>query len=267
MTEPGPGAAGGGAAGPVVQVGRPRTAAAPGATGVPAAALDDASRPLVEESAERPLTPQALREASEGIEAEERLLLAEAIHDEPLQLIAAALLRLDSLQDRVPAPAASVVEQVTDVLDEAMDGLRRLIVTLQPPDLQAGLGPALLGFAHGIFLGGETTLALQGPAHVPLPEGVKAAAYRILREALVNTRKHARAQHVLIESEIRPESVVLVVRDDGVGADNLDTESGHIGLAAMQTRATALNALLTIRSQPGAGTTVSLEVPRPTEPS
>lgn len=100
-----------------------------------------------------------------------------------------------------------------------------------------------------------------GPTNVGLNPPAKATAYRIMREALVNARKHAQAGHVTLRLEEHDGSVVLSLTDDGVGAASLKAEPGHFGLATMRARANAEDAQLHIDSTPGLGTTVVLTLP------
>ena len=88
-------------------------------------------------------------------------------------------------------------------------------------------------------------------------------AFRILREGLVNARKHARADLVRLRLEVRESEVVAVLSDDGVGTDSLESAAGHLGVASMHARATSEGGELQIESSPGNGTTVRLTLPRP----
>lgn len=217
---------------------------------------------VVDEIEAHHLTQHALDDAVKRIEARERTLLAEVVHDEPLQLIAAALLHVDSLRRQVPGPAAETLEQVAALLDRSGEQLRRLITTLTLPDLEAGLGAVLRDLAEGIFLDGRTVVDVTVPEHVPLSASSSSMAYLVLREALVNVRKHARAEHVDVAVVLESDAVVLSVADDGVGSEKLTAGSGHLGVPAMRARAQAIGAGLDMTSQVGYGTTVTLRVPR-----
>lgn len=201
------------------------------------------------------------REVEAHIEARERAALAEAIHDEPLQLVVASMLHLDTLGARVPSDAAESMRHVTGLLERTVDRLRNLIVALDPPDLRLGLGPAVHAVADGIFMGSATTVRVLGPSHVPLSPDVAAEAYRVLREALVNARKHARARHVVVRLGVADGEVELSVSDDGVGGAAPTTEPGHLGLTSMRTRVESLDGSLRVESPPGEGTRVVLTFP------
>jgi signal transduction histidine kinase len=82
----------------------------------------------------------------------------------------------------------------------------------------------------------------------------------VLKEALANVARHARATHVEIDVSLAPDSLRLSIRDDGVGFDPLADHRGH-GVASLRRRAEALSAQLEIRSKPGAGTSIEIGVP------
>ena len=193
-------------------------------------------------------------------EAREREMLAEAIHDDPMQLIVAAMLRVDNLRLKNPGDDAEF-DQVAETLETAVDRLRRLIIAVIPPDFKNGIGVALRNLAEGIFTGTKTTVNVVGPTHVTLTEYTKAAAYRILREALVNVRKHAGAQHVTIELEDGDRRVTVSITDDGIGSAGIEASVGHLGVLTMRTRARAEGGSLSIDSAPDRGTTVTLSLP------
>ena len=196
-----------------------------------------------------------------GLELRERSLLAESIHDEPIQLIVASIMRIDRLALHLGPDDRSELDRVAGQLESTVEWLRNLItVALTPPDLSDGLGPALCDLAEGIFLG-TTSFELVGDPEVKLGDGAMTAAYRILREALVNARKHASARHVTLRMSESDGVVDISLCDDGVGAPDIEPTSGHLGVATMVARADAEGGHLEIASAPGAGTTVTLTLP------
>jgi len=195
------------------------------------------------------------------IETRERSVLAEVIHDEPVQLIVAAILRVDSLSRRLSAADGRELEAAANLLELAVDRLRNLIVVaLTPPDLTDGLGVALRDLAEGIFLG-STAFELVGDSHVNLTDAANGTAYRIFREALINIRQHARSQHVTLRLAEHNGMVEIMLIDDGVGSASLDAGRGHLGIATMRARADAEGGHLHIESEPGVGTRVRLSMP------
>lgn len=196
------------------------------------------------------------------VEQRERILLAEAIHDDPMQTIVAAAMRIDTLAMSLSGEAGAELERLVDMLESAVDRLRTLIVALNPPDLSEGLGPALLNLARGIFTGTRTRVTFEGPDHVGLSIGAKGTVYRIFREALVNARKHADADEVTLRVEDSADSVRVSLSDDGVGADSFDSAPGHLGMTTMRARANAEGGELTVSGSRGEGTHVVLVLPR-----
>src|SRR6478752_762785 len=194
------------------------------------------------------------------IETRERSMLAEVIHDEPVQLIVAAILRVDSLGRRLSTTDGQELEQAASMLELAVDKLRNLIViALTPPDLTEGLGVALGDLAEGIFLG-STAFELVGNPHVNLTAAANGTAYRVFREALINVRQHARSQRVTLRLAEHKGMVEIMLIDDGVGSESLDSGRGHLGIATMRARADAEGGTLRIDSTPGVGTTVTLSL-------
>ena len=88
------------------------------------------------------------------------------------------------------------------------------------------------------------------------------AVLRIAHEALQNSLRHARAQHVAVRFAHENGMLVVEVSDDGLGfePEAAEVRSRHLGLTSMEERAQELGGRLEIRSAPGAGTTVRLEV-------
>jgi signal transduction histidine kinase len=171
-------------------------------------------------------------------------------------------MRMDTLGAALPPEQGHEVDQLAGMLETAVGRLRTLIVALTPPDLTGGLGVALRDVAEGIFVGTTVTISVTGASHVTLSTSTKGTAFRILREALVNARKHSRARHITLHLEETDDSVIIRLVDDGVGAATLDAGSGHLGLATMRSRAANEGGLLVIHSEPGRGTTVVLTLPK-----
>ncbi|WP_420121826.1 PAS domain S-box protein [Nakamurella sp.] len=203
---------------------------------------------------------RALIDQLAEVEERERVLLAEAIHDDPMQLIIAVAMRLETLGLRSGEPPAEFEELIGN-LEVAVERLRTLMAALNPPAPSEGLGAALRRLADGIFVGTRTSVRWSGADHVPLDVARKQAAYRILREALVNARKHACASTVDLALTHDDAAVVVTVVDDGRGTDRLDSTGGRLGMVTMRARAAAEGCSLTVSSEPGRGTTVRLAVP------
>jgi signal transduction histidine kinase len=84
---------------------------------------------------------------------------------------------------------------------------------------------------------------------------------QVLREALANTSRHARASAVQLSARVEPGRFILTVTDDGIGFDpTVGTTESHHGQRNMANRARMLDADLQVRSSLGQGTTIQLTV-------
>lgn len=83
--------------------------------------------------------------------------------------------------------------------------------------------------------------------------------YRIVQEALTNVLKHASASRLLVRLQHMAGKTRLVVHDNGIGFDPTTARwNGHFGLAGIEERAAMIGGSVTVKSQPGSGTTVEL---------
>ena len=91
------------------------------------------------------------------------------------------------------------------------------------------------------------------------------ALFRALQEALSNVLRHAEARTVDVGLAVTSDRVVLEVRDDGRGPPNAPREhleqAGHMGLAGMRERISALGGRVRFGGRPGAGATLEVVVP------
>jgi PAS domain S-box-containing protein len=201
---------------------------------------------------------------------EERQRLARNLHDAINQsLFSAGLIAevLPRLWDRDQEEARRSLEDLRRLTRGAMAEMRALLAELRPSTLtDAELGDLLR------LLGNAFTGRTNIPARVTvvgqgvLPADVQVAIYRICQEALNNVAKHAESSLVEIDLKHEENAIELSIRDDGRGFDPERTASGHYGLSMMHERAEAVGAQLSITSQPGHGTELTIRW-RPTPPT
>lgn len=98
-----------------------------------------------------------------------------------------------------------------------------------------------------------------------LPRAIHYHLLRIVREAVHNAIKHARASRILVHVVFQPLSLAITVEDDGTGFDVAarSKAEGHFGIRGMQERARQVGARYSIDSVPGTGTRVSILFPSP----
>nr|MBA3825159.1 GAF domain-containing protein [Ktedonobacterales bacterium] len=214
----------------------------------------------------------ALRAAD--AQEEERRRLARDLHDGPalgVAQAAAALEHIDRLIDQQPGVAHGELRQVYTYLMGSLRDLRGILFDLRPLTLEReGLRDALpyLIERRRAGDGPKITLALHLTTRLPL--GIETTIYLVIREALTNALRHARATTCAIEVRDTDlgsgrHTVGVVIRDDGVGfaADEMLRQYPHgqsWGLASMVERAHAFTERFAIRSAPGMGTSIEMTI-------
>jgi signal transduction histidine kinase len=144
--------------------------------------------------------------------------------------------------------------------------LRTLLVEIHPPTLEsAGLEATLNDLLSPLAAEGVAT-EIHVDDRSAAGSGADALVYRVAREALRNVGAHADASHVRVEvTRAAAGAIRLIVADDGRGFDAARrarrADEGHMGLALQENLVAEAGGTLTVRSQPGAGTTVEMQVP------
>jgi signal transduction histidine kinase len=196
-------------------------------------------------------------------EERERARIAAGVHDDSLQVLTAAMLRLQQLRNRVSDPGAlALLGRVEESLSLAADRLRRLIFDFRPPALErSGLAAALrdtLSRMRDDF-GLQVHLTAELAAEPPLPTRV--LLFRIAQEALFNVGQHAHAGSVSVTLSERDGGIQVRIADDGVGLRSSRAKPGHLGMLLMRERAEFAGGCFELDSAPDAGTTVTVWVP------
>jgi signal transduction histidine kinase len=159
----------------------------------------------------------------------------------------------DDLRAYLSRIAAGLADAVAE-LQEFSRGIHPAILS------ERGLGPALRALARR----SAVPVDLDVRTDVRCPEPVEIAAYYVASEALANAMKHAQASSVGISLATREDSLLLSVRDDGVGGADPARGSGLAGLAD---RVEALGGSIRLHSAAGAGTRITAHLPLEYEPA
>jgi PAS domain S-box-containing protein len=206
-------------------------------------------------------------QAQELAVMEERQRLARNLHDAINQsLFSAGLIAevLPRLWDQDQDLARRSLEDLRKLTRGAQAEMRALLAELRPSTLtDAELGD-LLHLLGNAFTGRTNITAkvtVEGDGVLP-PE-TQVAFYRICQEALNNVIKHAGANSVEIYLKHKDDAIELSLHDDGRGFNPEQIESGHYGLSMMRERAEAVGAHLSITSQPGQGTELTIHWKKP----
>jgi signal transduction histidine kinase len=198
----------------------------------------------------------------------ERNRLALDLHDVVSQKLFSLTLTAEAAAtqlDRNPEGARVQVQRLQRLAREALGELRSLILGLRPPELERdGLEGTLrkevemLSRVHGV------AIELRASGGVDGETGERrVGVLRIANEALHNALRHATPEHVLVALTSHDGQFQVEVTDDGIGFEpgRAELRSRHLGLTSMEERARELGGRLEIRSSPGSGTTVRLQVP------
>jgi signal transduction histidine kinase len=201
---------------------------------------------------------------------EERRRLSRELHDETAQVFSVVKMELGLLRDRGQPESAPRLDHILRLIDTGIGSIRSVTNDLRPSLLDdLGLLPALrslvadFGERSGIRTGLAAPTALP-----PLSREAELALFRALQEALSNVLRHAQARAVDIGISISDAGVLLQVSDDGrglppgVAPEGLELQ-GHMGLAGMRERITALGGSVHFRPNDGAGASLEVLVPVP----
>ncbi|WP_400193537.1 PAS domain S-box protein [Hymenobacter sp. B81] len=189
---------------------------------------------------------------------DERKRIAEALHNGVGQLLYATKLHLE------PRPVdESHRTAALNIINEAIKATRNISFELTPNILEDfGLKTALEEICKRIPHVLRVHLSV-GELPEPLSPVLSTAVYRIVQELLNNVMKHAQARETFVYVEPAGAQLHVSVEDDGVGFDVGEATSHRsgIGLSGIRNRVSLLGGQLTIRSQPGRGTAISIELP------
>jgi signal transduction histidine kinase len=216
------------------------------------------------------LRGQLLRRAISAQE-EERQRIARELHDETGQALTALAVGLGGVEgtlDTDPDLARQQLGQLKELSMRALEELRQLVADLRPSLLDdLGLVPALRWYAKHY----QETLPTQVSIEVSgdrrrLPQEIETVLFRIAQEALSNIARHAAAGHAVIRLEYGPSQVTLITQDDGKGFEpeqvlGPQATRGGWGLVGIQERVTLAGGHFEVQSQPGAGTTLTVQIP------
>jgi signal transduction histidine kinase len=201
---------------------------------------------------------------------EERRSLSRELHDEVGQALSAVLIELRNLSTgltvRSEEQSRRHVETIKGQVENTVGVVRNMALLLRPSMLDdLGLIPALKWQARETS---KNTASKNSPMDVSvvadldsdeLPDDYKTCIYRVVQEALHNCARHSHATSVRIRVEQARDRLLLNIQDDGRGFDVRHTKG--LGLLGIQERVTRLGGTCQIHSQPGSGTTLSVELP------
>ncbi len=193
----------------------------------------------------------------------ERNRMARELHDTLAHSLSAVAVQLEAADSMVETSPADVHLLLTKALAQTRSGLaetRRAMQSLRASPLDdLGLRLALQSLSEITAQRGGMQLDLDLAEIPEFPPAIEQNLYRIAQEALANVLKHANASRLMVSLRSIGGKTHLVVHDNGIGFDPTATHrTGHFGLAGIDERAAMIGGTVTVKSQPGRGTTVDL---------
>jgi signal transduction histidine kinase len=213
---------------------------------------------------------KSLLEATERVFEErerERHRIAEEIHDNSLQMLAASAYGLSNAEEFIASDqigqANEAILNAREAINGAMTALREALVDLRRSTVEeGGLMETIRHFADQVALlwGAEVTIQGEIKNEPPLP--VALAAFQILQEGLTNALKHGQASSVVVRISDEDGLVHIVVEDKGPGFDpEAEVGTDHVGMRLMKERAARVGGSIEFDSRPGAGTRLEAILP------
>lgn len=221
------------------------------------------------ESDERADRLRILSAALVTAEDRERRLLAQDLHDDLGQLLAIVSLKAAMMEKMdLPAPIHTAISECTVAVEQANRKLRTMALQLNPPMLdQIGLVPAIQWLADEVNRLHKIEVDIQDDGlPKPMDRAVSATLFRAVRELLVNVSKHTRVSKAVVAlARNADDTMSLTVSDAGAGFDPskvvTSADRGGFGLISLRERLGYLGGAMEVKSVPGDGTSVIVNVP------
>lgn len=194
----------------------------------------------------------------------ERRRIARSIHDGPAQEVTRLVMGIEYCEKLWHLGSSSLAEELESLAQISrahLDNLRKIVYDLRPVDLERGLG-AFLGSYLDDFsdrTGIKIEFYFTGKPAGTFPEA-EVVVFRVIQEALNNIWKHAGATAVKVILENNNSRVRVQITDNGCGFDP-DAGPAGFGLVSMQEWAEMVSGSVQVKSRPGEGCIVLLEVP------
>jgi signal transduction histidine kinase len=217
---------------------------------------------------------QSLAFSRETILAQERerSRIARELHDTVAQDILQLSLQTEIMNKETDATKRNLLcDEVVSGQRTIMKRIRNICENLIPPDFQRRrLGEALQTLCYNFQQ--RTNIECQIKIQDDLPintldSDIQLQCFRVVQECLSNIEKHSGARECSVLVYRGEEEIIISVSDDGKGFSPPDRDSsqnlkekGCFGLWGMYERAAAMNGSLTLESEPGEGTTVTLKL-------
>ncbi|WP_104199188.1 sensor histidine kinase [Cryobacterium sp. Y29] len=193
----------------------------------------------------------------------ERQRIARDLHDEVIQDLAGLSYALEAEEMHCSPENRPLFSQARAILQKNVRTLRAMTTELYPPDLEElGLPEALARLTAPLLEQG-IQVKLHVPSSCNLDRDRSAMFYRVAREVLANTVKHAKAGILELTLMQDDDRTILLIHDNGCGFDlSADPPGNHLGLRIMRDTVHVAGGSLEVRSWAGRGTSVMATLDR-----
>jgi signal transduction histidine kinase len=198
---------------------------------------------------------------------DERTWIARELHDDINQRLGLLAIDLDQLEQNIPESASTSHEHVRQLRHRLSDigkDIQSLSHRLHSSKLEyLGIATAASSFCKELSEQQKVEIDFShtGTPH-SVPKEISLCLFRVLQEALQNAVKHSGVRHFKVELDGNSGEIQLSVSDLGVGFNPQDAISRHgLGLISMRERLRLVSGEISIKSQPGGGTTIHARVP------
>ncbi len=236
------------------------------------AALAESRDKLQQEVEDRRFYQQQLRSLASEIpliEEQERRKIAAYLHDQVVQTLVYSNMKLSQLyQVKSAAARNDILKEVTEYIQKTIGDLRNLTFEISPPILYE------LGFVKAVeWLSqqyqeqwGLSVDVHSDPITQNIEETKQVVLFQSVRECLNNIRKHAHSSNNIINIRERDNSIEVEIKDDGEGFNQNEVtftsrSNRRFGLINIRERLEYLKGNLDIKSQPGKGTRILMQIP------
>jgi len=207
----------------------------------------------------------------ESVREEEKRKIARDLHDETSQLLSSLHAHLEAAITTLPEDAkksAALLKTAQKLSTVILDEIHQLIYELRPTVLDGlGLVAAVssLGDSRLKAAGIKLSITITGKER-RLPSSSETELFRIIQEAVNNITNYSNANEATLKFHFKKDSIKVNIKDDGIGfnvqqAMSLKNRPHGLGLLSMKERAELLNGSLAIKSGPGKGTDIIVQVP------
>jgi two-component system sensor histidine kinase UhpB len=205
---------------------------------------------------EKEASLRQISQRSLALQANERRAISRDLHDSAGQILTALHLQIQILQAQAPPPLKSPLDEAHQLVNQALDEIRRAARSLSPAILDdLGLCSALRSLCEDFQEHAPFDIQIALPSALPHIESpIAHACYRIAQEALTNAARHAEASTVLFSLSNEGETLKLRIEDNGRGfSPALCTSPLHLGLQSIHERVQLLDGIFQLHTAPNEG--------------